>query len=493
MAKRKSPMNVDIVPFWHFIVAAGISVVVLLIAIIVGATGPASKQTTERYAYGCPGQSHVWNESECPGKQLGVRGVTYTVSTQALTSTNRFWGLKVVPYNSAVSGNSKHSKNSALALDVIANVSHRNSIKDDWKRSVTNDYRKTSVQCPVSVKGSLARESGACHAFVLAFERGVSHKYYQVTFELRAPNGTAELALGDVGAHLYTGTTAYSNLEMGINIFFLIVSLCVFLVYAWMLRNYIFRGWTFEQGCTLVLTLAVIIYNNPFFSLEYLLPGMFFVIVDALAKSAFIALLLLAWLLLFDKARLGEEAFRLYDKAHTPKILLVIMCFALSAVTFCWGGIREKVDPVFGAPFSSPGVITFYVFTVIVLAFIMAYAIILGIMAVPVATASKAAFTRYCFVIVSSAVVALSIIIGAFCGNFGTNNTKSLELVYFTTLYNCYVWVLVYGYWPAGTPFLPKPRAQRDVESSGEFTEKRSVVGVDDDDEEENERAPLTF
>lgn len=416
-------MNVDTAPFWHFIVATGVAVVILLIAIIVGATGPDAKQTTERFTYECPEKSHIWNERECTGKQLGSKGVTYTVSTQALVSTNRFWGVKIVPYNKNVVSESKHNKKDSMKIEVIANVSYRNDLKSAWKREITNRYRSTSVQCPTTVKGKYKSESGACQGFTLAFERGVTHKYHQVTFELRVAN-QSNMALGDVGAHIYTGTTSYSNLEMGVNIFYLIVSLIVFLLYAWMLRDHIFRGWEFEQGATLVLSLAVIVYNNPFFSLEYLLPGIFFVIFDSIAKSVFISLLLLAWMLMFDKARVGEESFKLYDKSHTPKMILVIMCFVLASITFCWGGIREKVDPVFGSPFSSPGVITFYVFTVIILALIMVYIVIMGVMAIPVATASKDSFTRFCFIIVSAAVVALSIIIGAFCGDFGTNNTN---------------------------------------------------------------------
>lgn len=423
MGKSKPPMNVDTAPFWHFIVAAIVTVVILLIAIIVGATGPTAKEMTEHYTYDCADHTHVWNDTQCTGKQLGTAGVAYSVSTHALISTNRFWGVKVVPYNKNVAGHSKHNKNAMMSIEIIANVSYRNDLRSAWHREVTNRYHKVSVECPTTIKGDLKVESGKCKGFTLAYERGVSHKYHQVSFEMRV-NEETSLALGDVGAHVYFGTTSYSNLEMGVNIFYLIVSLVVFLVFAWMLRDLIFRGWTFEQGCTLFLSLAVVIYNNPFFSLEYLLPGVFFVVFDSVVKSAFLALVLLFWLLAFDKARVGEESFRLFEKTHVPKLVAVAACFILAAITFSWSAIREKIDPIFGSPFSSPGVVTFYVFTVIVLALVFVWIIIFGIMAVPTATASQKSFTRFCFIIVSSSVVAISIIVGAFCGDFGTNNTN---------------------------------------------------------------------
>lgn len=452
MGKKKQPMNIDTAPFWHFIVAAIVTVVILIVAIIVGATGPDAKESFEKFTYECKDKSHVWNSSECTGKQLGTRGVTYSVYTRALVSTNRFWGLKMVPYNKNVAGGAKHGKNKKMTIEIYANVSYRNDLRGAWRREVENSFRRVTVECPVSVKArEPGPEAGECQGFTLAYDRGVDHKYHQVTFEMIVAE-QSDLALGDVGAHIYTGTTAYSNMQMGVNIFYLIVSLGVFLVYAWMLRDLIFRGWSFEQAATLLLTLAVILYNNPFFALEYLLPGMFFIFFDALVKSAFLALVLLYWLFSFDKIRVGEESFRVLDKIHIFKVAAVVACLVLGVITFTWAGIRDKIDPIFGSPFSSPGVITFYAFTAMTLVLIIAWVIIVAVMSIPVATASKQIFTRYCFNIISSAIVALSIIIGIFCGDFGTNNdnctthppthTKKHYTIFFFVLFcfeHCYL------------------------------------------------------
>ena len=188
--------------------------------------------------------------------------------------------------------------------------------------------------------------------------------------------------------------------------------------------------------------------TDPFFALEYLVPGWFFQFFDAVVKDLFLALLLIFWLLCIEEFRDGDD-FDANSKKHATKVFVAAAYFVFAVITFTWASVADRRNPVLSSPFEIPAVVVLYVITVLILFGAIVWMVIMAVMAIPKIAHSPLMFTRFLFLAIPSFVLALVVLIGAFCGNYGTGNTNSFQLVFFSTLYNVYTWLLVFGFWPA--------------------------------------------
>ena len=390
------------------------------------------------------------------------------VEVPGLRSTNRFWALNARPYNKNLKKNSNANTFAKMKVNIVVSVLQRSSIHGEWEYEVKDEKRTVSVVCPTSVKGAGDRP---CDMFTLIDEEYVDHRFHKVEAVLTAEKDKdGKLDLGDLQLVVNFGTAEYSNLEMGLNIFFLLTSLAALVVFLYGIRAYIFHGWSYEQIWTVGILLSAIFYNSlcllprsssafsrpfhsspwtdPFFALEYLVPGWFFQFFDAVVKDLFLALLIIFWLLCIEEFRDGDD-FDANSKKHAPKVFVAAAYFVFAVITFTWASVADRRNPVLSSPFEIPAVVVLYVITVLILFGAIVWMVVMAVMAVPKIAHSPLMFTRFLFLAIPSFVLALVVLIGAFCGNYGTGNTNSFQLVFFSTLYNVYTWLLVFGFWPA--------------------------------------------
>ena len=279
-------MKVDALPFKHFMVAFCVAWGIVFVAFIVGLCGPASEVSSSSFAYKCPNDTHTWTP-ECKGIQPGVcsnhpllpflypclinltffiagaqLGEKIVVEIPGLRSTNRFWALNARPYNKNLKKNSNANMFAKMKVDILVSVLQRSSIHGEWEYEVKDERRTVSVVCPTSVKGSGDRP---CDMFTLIDEEYVDHRFHKVEAVLTAEKDKdGKLDLGDLQLVVNYGTTGYSNLEMGLNIFFLLTSLAALVVFLYGIRAYIFHGWSYEQIWTVGILLSAIFYNSLF-------------------------------------------------------------------------------------------------------------------------------------------------------------------------------------------------------------------------------------
>jgi len=471
-------MNIDSAPFQHFVflfVAVG---VVLLIAIIAGAAGPSYSINRKSTLYKCPNGTHVWDDT-CEGPEFKV-GNTYDFDLPSMAALNRFWEVDIRPYNLLTTVGDKN-KYETVSVTVVVNVSSRKTLQDKWKLEVKNKRHKLNIRCPVTTK-TLSNEMGLCSGYVAALEEVVDVRHHKLSFRVESAFGTSHsnVFLGDHQFSVTYGSLAYSNMEMGINITFLITGLVAFVLFLFMLRDYIYNGWTYQQVWTLVLLLGVVLFNNPFFALEYLIPGTFFLFVDALFKNGFIALLLLFWMASIEELR-ETETFRFTDKKHIPKFVICLAYLLFSVIAYTGESSALKSDPV-GAPMHKTGLfIAFFVLAFLSFLAGIGYTGYLGYRSLKAIASDKQMFTRLCFIAIPTAVVSLAIFIGACSGGYGTGATGTFEFIFFSFLYNLYTWVLVAGYWPVSGRYSSTNARINDESASFIGGNK---VAVDADDEE---------
>ena len=396
------------------------------------------------------------------------------MESEALQSTNRFFAVNIVPFNRQFrTGNSGETV--TMRLRMVLSVFHRDQKTGAWEAEAVNQTKTVTTTCPYMAPEG----SGMCSTVNLMYEQAVEHKYYKVSFTLidTSTDPTTSL-IGDCGLQMVTGTVDFSDTEMTVNILFLATSLVLFLAYIWILREHIFHTWTVEQMGTFALLLCIIFYNNPFFSLEYLVAGWFFPFLDSIFKSAFVSLMFFFWFMMMNKFR-DSETFSLRSKTNLPMFVACVAYFVFSLVTYSWSSIEDKLDPVMALTSNSiSGSDVFYVLTCIVAAAIIFWIHFLAFKSLPLVSTSTEQFTRFVVMALPTLVISISIIVGFFVGGYGALQKSSMELVYYTTLYNCFTWLMFYAYMPAGRQSLSYGNPSV-VDEDSEYQNYNSFNGED--------------
>lgn len=347
---------------------------------------------------------------------------------------NRFWAVEIIPFNKKWK-QGDHNIYTNVNINMRANVSHRSHSEGRW--TLYSSYQKTrKVRCPLITRS--ASSQGECSSFSVVFERKIRAPYTSIEFMFDFESWD-HVALGDIGVEVVTGNKGYGQFEIAYTILFTAASVIALVLYIWNIRNHIkLRTLTYEQTFIFVLGVGVIFYDNPFFILEYVCGSITtFNVMDTLFKNAFIMLVLAFWLLMSERfasakaeKRMKGNFLDLSSFSHVAKLILVLVYFVLSFITTTWTSVRERNDPINGSSISYPGVLTFYIFTVVIIVGVIGWVLWMTIRSIPYVTSSQEVFTRFCFYAIPSFVVALSLFIGSISGSFG-GITRSSKYYFF--------------------------------------------------------------
>eukprot|EP01111_Echinosteliopsis_oligospora_P000199 TRINITY_DN10188_c0_g1_i1.p1 TRINITY_DN10188_c0_g1~~TRINITY_DN10188_c0_g1_i1.p1 ORF type:complete len:464 (+),score=113.67 TRINITY_DN10188_c0_g1_i1:53-1444(+) len=446
-------MKVDVVPRLHFLIIGIISIAILLISIIVGATGPKEYASQTYSAYNCPDGSHIWNDVTCTGIQMSTNNTYWAQDAPSLEALNRFWSLVITPFTSS----DITSVDGVMAeIDLVIEVYSKDDPDADWKLMVNQTVGMQTVCDAGQVQ---------CSTVLLVDEEDLKFDFYHV--RVSAVDGgpstsSGEPFLNDVVFTFYYDTDGYSSLELGWRISMLAITAGVILAFLWAMRNTSFDEWSWEQKAILWLLFALLGYNNPFFGMTFVVPGWGFQLLDAFFNILFLSVFLMFALLAIDKIRL-EDTTVVFDLRSGIKLIVIGTFFLIGFVLFAWVDISDDFDPIIGQPGSVTGQSTlFYIEAILYTSVIVWLSVIIIMTVTVVSSQTHYLYTRFCFISIPTSIVVVSILIGLFTGNFGPYNTSTLPMVYYSTLYNVYVWVLAFGFWPVKERFTLKNPSEAD-------------------------------
>uniref|UniRef100_A0A3P8YPH0 Transmembrane protein 181 n=1 Tax=Esox lucius TaxID=8010 RepID=A0A3P8YPH0_ESOLU len=130
--------------------------------------------------------------------------------------------------------------------------------------------------------------------------------------------------------------------------FFLCVHFCCHVLqcmFAHSLRKFSMRDWGIEQKWMSILLPLLLLYNDPFFPLSFLVNSWFPGTLDAFFQALFLCSLLLFWLCVYHGIRVQGE--RKCLTFYLPKLVVVGFLW-LSAVTLgIWQTVNELKDPTY--------------------------------------------------------------------------------------------------------------------------------------------------
>ncbi|MGH0150202.1 UNVERIFIED_CONTAM: hypothetical protein FKN15_017628 [Acipenser sinensis] len=116
-------------------------------------------------------------------------------------------------------------------------------------------------------------------------------------------------------------------------------------LFAHSLRKFSMRDWGIEQKWMSVLLPLLLLYNDPFFPLSFLMNSWFPGMLDDLFQAVFLCALLLFWLCVYHGFRVQGE--RKCLTFYLPKLFIVGLLW-LSAVTLgIWQTVNELHDPTY--------------------------------------------------------------------------------------------------------------------------------------------------
>jgi hypothetical protein len=444
-----SVMRVDVAPRSHFIVLGTFSIGVIVLAIIIGATGPKEFDSTVQYAYDCPGDSHVWDPASCGGFQLDNNNTWWWSLIPTVTALNRFWTLQFMVYTLQTGQVQRE-----LRVEVIVHGGDDGN-QDAWERLyISNTTQQVICSGP-----------GACNSLVIVDEHNIKYSYYSVALRFlnggELPGDTAPF-VGDVKFSIWTGHAGYSTLELALRVVFLFITCILLVVFLWFMRAQPMDEWAWEQKALVILLLGLLGLNNPFYGLQFAVHGWFFHFLNALLTMTYLSIFLLFGLLVLDKVRLEDVRMAL-GKKDIPKFLIVGIFALLGIILFAWVDIRDDVEPIVGHSNLVSGVAVLFYIVATVYSGVLIWMAILVVMTIPVATSKPYLMIRFLFISIPTSFCILSILVGIFNGTFGPLNESTLSMVFYLTLYNAYIWILLVGYWPVQERFTARNPSEADT------------------------------
>uniref|UniRef100_A0A1A7Z4H2 Transmembrane protein 181 n=1 Tax=Iconisemion striatum TaxID=60296 RepID=A0A1A7Z4H2_9TELE len=251
----------------------------------------------------------------------------------------------------------------------------------------------------------------------------------------------------------------FSQDEIWFRFVFVVLTFMVTCTFAHSLRKFSMRDWGIEQKWMSILLPLLLLYNDPFFPLSFLVNSWFPGTLDAFFQALFLCALLLFWLCVYHGIRVqGERKFLTF---YLPKMIIVGLLW-LSAVTLgIWQTVNELQDPTYLYKLDIVNFQGMKVFFLIVVVFYILYLIFLIVRAcselknMPYSDLRLKFLTALTFVVLVISIVILYLRFGAkalqdnFVAELSTHYQNSAEFLSFYGLLNFYLYTLAFVYSPS--------------------------------------------
>uniref|UniRef100_A0A672NPC3 Transmembrane protein 181-like n=1 Tax=Sinocyclocheilus grahami TaxID=75366 RepID=A0A672NPC3_SINGR len=252
---------------------------------------------------------------------------------------------------------------------------------------------------------------------------------------------------------MYSAT--FSQVEIWFRFVFVVMTFIVTCVFAHSLRKFSMRDWGIEQKWMSVLLPLLLLYNDPFFPLSFLVNSWFPGTLDAFFQALFLCALLLFWLCVYHGIRVqGDRRFLSF---YLPKLLIVGLLW-LSAVTLgIWQTVNELQDPTYQYNVDIQNFQGMKVFFLLLVAVYVLYLVFLVLCAcselknAPYTDLRLKFLTALTLLVLVISVVILYLRFGskALQDNFVSDVSAPAEFLSFYGLLNFYLYTLAFVYSPS--------------------------------------------
>ncbi|XP_053566818.1 transmembrane protein 181 isoform X2 [Bombina bombina] len=256
-----------------------------------------------------------------------------------------------------------------------------------------------------------------------------------------------------------TYNPTFSQVEIWFRFVFVVLTFMVTCLFAHSLRKFSMRDWGIEQKWMSLLLPLLLLYNDPFFPLTFLVNSWFPGMLDDLFQSLFLCALLLFWLCVYHGIRVQGE--RKCLTFYLPKIFIVGLLWLASVTLGVWQTVNELHDPTYQYRVDTGNFQGMKIFFLIVASMYILYLLFLIIRAcselrnMPYVDLRLKFLTALTFVVLIISIVILYLRFGAkalqdnFVAELSTHYQNSAEFLSFYGLLNFYLYTLAFVYSPS--------------------------------------------
>uniref|UniRef100_A0A8C5CEP9 Transmembrane protein 181 n=1 Tax=Gadus morhua TaxID=8049 RepID=A0A8C5CEP9_GADMO len=142
-----------------------------------------------------------------------------------------------------------------------------------------------------------------------------------------------------------TYNPTFSQVEIWFRFVFVVLTFMVTCLFAHSLRKFSMRDWGIEQKWMSILLPLLLLYNDPFFPLSFLVNSWFPGMLDTFFQALFLCALLLFWLCVYHGIRVqGERRFLTF---YMPKLVIVGLLWLAAVTLGIWQTVNELQDPTY--------------------------------------------------------------------------------------------------------------------------------------------------
>ncbi|XP_075869619.1 transmembrane protein 181 isoform X1 [Nelusetta ayraudi] len=425
---RLAPMRLYTLSKRHFVLVFALFLVCFALSVFVGIAGP-----------------RIIVEQEHTAEQLLLRNISVKTGPFSLRSP------PLTTYNQQ--------------LWLIAQMQAEHSNMGDFKQPFEISVEMKGVMQDASVvqinkaqpKSRMLHCASKCDDIIALHLGYLNYTQYQVVVNFKGlENITYDIKLKFVWK-MYNPT--FSQVEIWFRFVFVVLTFAVTCMFAHSLRKFSMRDWGIEQKWMSILLPLLLLYNDPFFPLSFLVNSWFPGTLDAFFQALFLCALLLFWLCVYHGIRVQGE--RKCLTFYLPKLVIVGLLW-LSAVTLgIWQTVNELQDPTYRYKVDIVNFEGMKVFFLIVVALYILYLIFLVVRAcselksMPYSDLRLKFLTALTFVVLVISVVILYLRFGAkalqnnFDAELSTHYQNSAEFLSFYGLLNFYLYTLAFVYSPS--------------------------------------------
>ncbi|XP_069463979.1 transmembrane protein 181 isoform X1 [Ambystoma mexicanum] len=252
---------------------------------------------------------------------------------------------------------------------------------------------------------------------------------------------------------------AFSQVEIWFRFVFVVLTFMVTCLFAHSLRKFSMRDWGIEQKWMSILLPLLLLYNDPFFPLSFLVNSWFPGMLDDLFQSIFLCALLLFWLCVYHGIRVQGE--RKCLTFYLPKIFIVGLLWMASVTLGIWQTVNELRDPTYQYRVDTGNFQGMKIFFLLVASLYVLYLLFLIVRAcselqnMPYVDLRLKFLTALTFVVLVISIVILYLRFGArvlqdnFVAELSTHYQNSAEFLSFYGLLNFYLYTLAFVYSPS--------------------------------------------
>ncbi|XP_069811695.1 transmembrane protein 181 isoform X1 [Dendropsophus ebraccatus] len=256
-----------------------------------------------------------------------------------------------------------------------------------------------------------------------------------------------------------TYNPTFSQVEIWFRFVFVVLTFMVTCLFAHSLRKFSMRDWGIEQKWMSVLLPLLLLYNDPFFPLTFLVNSWFPGMLDDLFQSLFLCALLLFWLCVYHGIRVQGE--RKCMTFYLPKFLIVGLLWLASVTLGIWQTVNELHDPTYQYRVDTGNFQGMKIFFLIVSTLYILYLLFLVIRAcselrnMPYVDLRLKFLTALTFLVLVISIVILYLRFGSqvlqdnFVAELTTHYQNSAEFLSFYGLLNFYLYTLAFVYSPS--------------------------------------------